>query len=254
MHALMDIATFERVLFLWMGFAVIIAVVLGWIKAPYGRHATARGGLLPSWLGWLLMEAPSPLGLALLFALGHNRGAGTLAFLALWELHYLHRTLIYPLRRSSLGSPMPAYIALLGLCFNLVNAGTNGLWLFSLGPDRGVAWLADPRFIVGLALFFGGLSTNIHADEVLRRLRRPGERGYHIPHGGLYRYISCPNYFGEIVEWWGFALLTWSVSGLAFAVWTTANLLPRALAHHRWYQEKFPDYPTNRRAVLPGVL
>jgi 3-oxo-5-alpha-steroid 4-dehydrogenase 1 len=26
------------------------------------------------------------------------------------------------------------------------------------------------------------------------------------------------------------------------------------LAHHRWYREKFEDYPSGRRALIPFVL
>jgi len=42
-------------------------------------------------------------------------------------------------------------------------------------------------------------------------------------------------------------------AGLAFAVWTIANLAPRARSNHKWYRETFPDYPENRKALLPGV-
>jgi hypothetical protein len=66
--------------------------------------------------------------------------------------------------------------------------------------------------------------------------------------------VSAPNYLGEIVEWSGWALATWSLAGLAFALYTTANLAPRALANHRWYRQQFPGYPPERRALLPHLL
>ena len=84
-------------------------------------------------------------------------------------------------------------------------------------------------------------------------MRRPGSHGYSICNEGLYRWISCPNYFGEIIIWTGWALATWSLAGLAFAVWTFANLAPRARAHHIWYRRQFPDYPPERKSLLPGV-
>ena len=31
------------------------------------------------------------------------------------------------------------------------------------------------------------------------------------------------------------------LGGLAFCVFTAANLIPRARSNHRWYREKFPD-------------
>lgn len=70
----------------------------------------------------------------------------------------------------------------------------------------------------------------------------------------LFKYVSCPNYLGEIIQWAGWALLTMSPAGLVFLIWTIANLAPRALAHHRWYKETFQDYPDERKALLPGLF
>ena len=72
-----------------------------------------------------------------------------------------------------------------------------------------------------------------------------------MPAGGAFELVSCPNYTGEILQWFGWALATWSAAGLAFAVFTAANLVPRAHAHHSWYREKFPDYPKSRKRVIP---
>ena len=57
-----------------------------------------------------------------------------------------------------------------------------------------------------------------------------------------------------MLEWIGWAIATWSLAGAAFAVFTVANLLPRALANHRWYRQQFADYPVSRRAVFPYWL
>jgi 3-oxo-5-alpha-steroid 4-dehydrogenase 1 len=106
----------------------------------------------------------------------------------------------------------------------------------------------------GAAFFAIGMAINLHSDAVLFRLRRPGESGYRIPQGGLYRLVSSPNYLGEIVEWLGWAIATWSLAGLAFAVYTAAtaaNLVPRAIVHHRWYRDTFADYPVERKAIIP---
>jgi steroid 5-alpha reductase family enzyme len=70
----------------------------------------------------------------------------------------------------------------------------------------------------------------------------------------LFRYVSCPNFLGEILEWTGFAIMTWSPAALAFAVWTLVNLVPRALDHHNWYRSRFEDYPPGRKALIPFVL
>ena len=60
-------------------------------------------------------------------------------------------------------------------------------------------------------------------------------------------------HLGEIIIWTGWAIATWSLPGLAFALWTAANLIPRAQANHRWYQNHFPDYPAKRKTLFPGL-
>jgi 3-oxo-5-alpha-steroid 4-dehydrogenase 1 len=95
------------------------------------------------------------------------------------------------------------------------------------------AWLTDPRFLAGTVLFLAGLLLNISSDRALRALRRR-ESGYRVPRGSAFEWVSCPNYLGEVIEWVGWAMATWSLAGVAFAVYTVANLAPRALTHHRW--------------------
>ena len=97
-----------------------------------------------------------------------------------------------------------------------------------------------PAFHRGFDIICCGYLINRAADRILHNLRAPGETAYKIPQTGFYRWISCPNYFGEIVVWSGWALATWSLPGLAFAVWTIANLAPRARSNHKWYQQNFP--------------
>ncbi|MBE0697758.1 MAG: DUF1295 domain-containing protein, partial [Anaerolineaceae bacterium] len=129
----------------------------------------------------------------------------------------------------------------------------NGRYLFTLSGGYPASWISDPRFIVGAGLFIAGMFTNRWADTILRGLRKPGEGGYRIPRGGLFELVSCPNYLGEIIEWIGWAVATWSLAGLAFAIWTFANLAPRAYVHHAWYHKNFPSYPSRRKALIPGL-
>lgn len=97
-------------------------------------------------------------------------------------------------------------------------------------------------------MFVAGFVIHAHSDTLLRHLQR-GE--YVVPGGGMFRFVSSPNYFGEMVEWTGWAVATWSVAGLAFAVFTIANLLPRAVSDHRWYQKTFSEYPADRKILIP---
>jgi 3-oxo-5-alpha-steroid 4-dehydrogenase 1 len=236
--------------------AVIVFPVLFFVAAPYGRYSRRGWGpQLPNWLGWLLMESVSPIVmLVMFFSGGAVRTVTIVVFLLMWQAHYIHRAFIYPFWLRDLWKPMPVVVPFMGAVFNLFNAYLNGRYLFDLSGSRYRAdWLTSPQFIVGAALFMSGFVINRHADNILHGLRGKGELDYKIPYGGLYRYISCPNYFGEIIQWIGWAVATWSLTGAAFAIWTFANLAPRARAHHKWYHANFDDYPGGRKALLPGL-
>ena len=248
--------TFNAFLYGWIALAAVLLPVQLVITPPYGRHASPRWGpTIDNRTGWVLMEAISPLALLLplLPAMAHL-SAPVLVFTALWLVHYLHRALVFPLRTRTAGKRIPLLIVLFAVMFNGVNGWTNGYYLASPWADYTASWLADPRFLVGLAIFALGAAINIWAENRLIGLRAHGETGYAIPRGELFERISCPNHLGEIIEWTGFAILCWNLPAAAFAVWTAANLVPRALSHHRWYQARFPDYPTGRKAVIPFLL
>lgn len=113
--------------------------------------------------------------------------------------------------------------------------------------------LLASEYVFAAVVFICGFIINMHSDSVLRSLRKPGELVYKIPQRGLFKYVTNAHYLGEILEWAGWALLTWSPAGLAFALFTVANLLPRAHANHKWYKSQFPGYPENRRVLLPYI-
>jgi 3-oxo-5-alpha-steroid 4-dehydrogenase 1 len=245
--------------YLWLvllelGLAVATFAGLLFVVAPYGRHGRSGWGpTLPARIGWLVMESPAPLVFLGVYLTGaHRFDLVPLLFLLLWELHYVQRSFVYPLLLRD-GSRMPLSVMALAVGFNVLNAFINARWVSYYGKYP-TAWLGDPRFLIGVVVFIGGYALNLSADRTLRELRRPGESGYRIPQGRAYRLVSCPNYLGEIVEWFGWALATWSPAGLAFAVYTVANLAPRAVANHRWYHEHFADYPARRRALIPYII
>lgn len=244
------------ILYIWIGIAVIIFPIVLRITAPYGRHTTRQWGpLISNRLGWILMESPALLFFACLFLFGTNiHTIPTWIFFSAWMIHYINRTVIFPFRVRTKSKKMPVLIVIMAFSFNLVNGFNNGYYLGSISTGYSIQWLIDPRFLTGIILFMAGLIINWKSDNILIHLRKPGETGYTIPKGWLFNYISCPNHFGEILEWSGFALMTWSLPGLAFGLWTICNLFPRAIQHHKWYKTKFPDYPENRKALIPFIL
>jgi protein-S-isoprenylcysteine O-methyltransferase Ste14 len=248
---------YHALLMLLFALSGVVFVALGLVSAPYGRHDRRGWGPgVPERLGWVVMEAPAPL----LFVWVYFQGPRALevvplVMLTLWQVHYVHRSFVYPLMmRSRPGRRISVAVMLMAMVFNGLNAYLNARWLTAFGPAYGLGWLLSFRFLYGLLVFCTGFVINRWADAKLRSLRKPGQDGYAIPRGGLYDEISCPNYFGELLQWTGWAILTWSPAGLAFALFTAANLVPRAVTHHRWYQRTFPDYPRRRKAIIPYVL
>ena len=247
---------YNYIIFPWIGLAISIFFVLFFINAPYGRHDRPGWGIkINNRLSWIIMEIISPLTLSYFFLSGSSEKTVIVwVFFALWWIHYFNRSLIFPFRIKSQQKEVPIMITLSAIFFNAVNGFINGYFLGNFAELYPEDWLFDFRFILGTGLFFTGFLINLQSDEILLKLRKPGETGYKIPYGGLYKYISSPNYFGECIEWIGFAVLTWSLPGVAFAVWTVANLAPRAIANHRWYISKFSNYPSERKAFLPFLI
>jgi len=238
----------------WIAAGIIIFFVLLWKTAPYGRHSRNDWGpLIDNKLGWFFMEFFVLVVLwFFLLRYGVHWNLPTAIIVGCFCFHYINRSIIFPLRIHTNGKKMPVVIMLSGMGFNLMNGFLIGYYLTHFAGYAN-SWLYDVRFITGLLLFLGGMYINWKSDAMLIALRKPGETGYKIPQGFLFNRISCPNLFGEILEWAGFAILSWSIPGLAFFVWTFANLVPRALSHHRWYRQQFAAYPASRKAVLPGL-
>lgn len=232
--------------------AVPIFILLFFVKAPYGKFLkNGWGPSVGAATAWILMELPAFILPLLFFLFSGKTGNPTyLIFIGIWELHYIQRTFIYPLILNKSTHKIPFLIILFSLIFNAVNGTVNGYGIFNK-LDVGAGWIHTPQFIAGCIVFLSGFILNLHSDYILRHLRAPGETDYKIPDKGLFKYVSSPHYLGEIVEWAGWALLTWSLAGTAFLVFTMANLVPRAVTSLEWYRNNFSEYPAKRRALIP---
>ncbi|OJT05451.1 hypothetical protein TRAPUB_3732 [Trametes pubescens] len=208
---------------------------------------------------------------------------------ALFLLHYLNRAIVSPLRTPSRSKSHIA-VPLSAVLFNTVNGSLLGAYLSSPAAHAYLAGaFSSPRFWAGVAAWAVGLAGNIVHDEILLNLRRTAKKNkakvakdgdggaaqekskgehYAIPHGLLYRYISYPNYFCEWAEWLGFAFAASPAPSVASlgAFFATSSppwlfflsevflMFPRAWRGHLWYHNRFPDYPKERKAVIPFVL
>jgi hypothetical protein len=240
----------------WISIALIILPITSKITAPYGRHSKQNWGLMiNNQLGWFIMEIPS-LVLFLFFVIRYGDFSNKLLLIAtiLWVSHYFHRAIIFPFRIQTKGKKMPVIVMIFAFLFNLVNGSINGYWVGNIStPFLFEGWNAI-RVLIGISLFIGGYIINQYHDQILIALRKNTTKGYQIPYGGLFKYISCPNFFGELIEWAGFAILCLSLPSLSFLIWSSVNLIPRAIDHHKWYNHNFDNYPAERKAILPGLL
>jgi len=235
--------------------ALCTYLYLSFFPAPYGRYYRKSWGVgVPSQIAWIVMESPSVLVFLAVYLSGSHRAQLVPLFLCfMWQSHYIYRSFIFPFRTKSKGKKMPLFVIMMGFIFNSLNAYLNASWISQFGSYT-LSWIITPEFIIGASLFFVGYYIHYRSDVILFNLRKPNETTYKIPQGFLYRWTCCPNYLGEILTWIGFSIACWSLPGLAFAVFTIANLLPRAISHLHWYQNKFNEFPRDRKALIPYLL
>uniref|UniRef100_A0A0N5B0N2 3-oxo-5alpha-steroid 4-dehydrogenase (NADP(+)) n=1 Tax=Syphacia muris TaxID=451379 RepID=A0A0N5B0N2_9BILA len=248
-----------RYLLLLISYSMILcglsscAIMLLGFKATYGRYS-AESYNLPARLAWFTQELPSLLMPVFILIRSDHWGYSSLntIIVTMFIIHYFQRSLIYPFLIRG-GKPTPLHIWFMAIIFCFFNGALQGLWHihYAVYPAE---WWFNIRIWIGLLLFFTGMFINIQSDAILRNLRGTGEGTYKIPRGGLFEYISGANYFGECLEWFGFAICANTIPAFAFALFTICNIGPRAIHHHRWYLEKFEDYPKNRKALIMFLL
>ena len=242
-------------LFIWVAIGLITFVYLFYENAPYGRHIKDGWGIkIPARFGWVVMESPCViLMVALALIVREQLEMIHKIFLCIWLTHYIHRTFIYPFVIEMTNPKMPISIALSAFFFNVINVSIQAFGIFYF-TQYSEDWFMSPAFLIGLSIFLFGMFINIKSDYIINSMKRNKGPGYHLPNQFLYKYLSAPNYFGEIIEWLGWAILTFSISGFVFLIWVIANLFPRAIAHHKWYIDKFDNYPKERKAIIPGII
>jgi len=245
---------YYNLLAFWILFGVLtfLYLLFSKIAVPYGRHQNNKWGWsVDNKWGWFWMELPALIVMPLLVIIGPAEKNLYLIFiLLLWCFHYFYRTLIFPFKLNTKGKKIPIVIVCSAFIFNLINGFFVG---YELGFILENNFSLNTHFIIGITVFILGVYINRSSDNKLISLRLKG-KDYQIPEGGFFNYISCPNHFGEIIEWFGFAIILWNLSALSFALWTAYNLIPRALNHHQWYKQYFSNYPKNRKAVFPFLF
>lgn len=238
--------------------ALIVFISLYKVEAGYGMLISKKWGMtVNNRLGWILMEAPIFISMTILWLMSDRTFQTTcLVFFLIFQTHYFQRSFVFPFLLKG-KSKMPLSIIAMGVVFNSLNALMQGGWIFFISPENRytLAWLLTPQFIIGVIVFFTGMIINIQSDKIIRNLRKSGDSQHYIPQGGMFKYVSSANYFGELLEWTGWAIMTWSWAGLVFVWWTFANLAPRASALNQKYASTFGKEFTQlkRKRIIPFI-
>lgn len=259
-------SAFYIYLYVMIAVAVVVFICLYFVKAGYGMMYSPKWGKsINNKLAWFLMEFPIFLAMLIIWLCSpHRFDIVPLVFLLIFETHYLQRSLIFPWLLKGKKSVMPLSVMFMGIFFNICNAMMQGYWIFFVAYETptaafvvaGAKWFYSWQFLLGTAMFICGFIINLHSDNIIRHLRKNDDDTRHyLPTKGMFGYVTSANYFGELVEWLGFALLTWSVSGLVFFIWTFANLVPRANAIYNKYRSEFSEEMRARKLkrVIPFV-
>ncbi|EAY20768.1 3-oxo-5-alpha-steroid 4-dehydrogenase family protein [Trichomonas vaginalis G3] len=235
---------------------VFVFIALYFINAGYGKFASRSWGpAIPNKIAWILMECPVFFVLCILWYFSERRFKLIyLAFFIIFQIHYFQRSFIFPFLLKG-KSYMPILIMLMGATFNVCNGYIQGCWLFYASPEGYYTneWFCTPQFIIGTIIFFTGMFINIHSDHVIRNLRKPGDTKHYLPNKGMYRFVTSANYLGEIIEWFGYFILTLSPAALVFVWFTFANLVPRAHKIYDRYLKEFGKPVLEKKRVFPFI-
>ncbi|XP_064595564.1 very-long-chain enoyl-CoA reductase-like [Liolophura sinensis] len=125
-------------------------------------------------------------------------------------------------------------------------------------------------YCAGLALFIAGEVGNCVCHVMLKNLRKPPDSAdetpslptssHVIPRGFLFELVSCPHYFCEIVTWFGFLMMTFTLAVALFLLASVITLISLSKDKHKAYTDEFNGdngkemYPPSRKALIPFIL
>ena len=251
-----DISTYHHVLWAMAFMGLFVFVTLYFVDAGYGKFRSKKWGYcVNNKLGWVLMECPALIPIAYtIVALAPSHL--TILFMSLYALHYVYRSFIFPALLKG-KSKMPLAITAMGATFNFTNSTLLCASVVAFPKESYTdicSYAGNWNFWVGLVLFFTGMYTHMKADHTIRNLRKPGDTNHYLPKGGLFDYVTSANYFGELLEWTGFAIILNNPAAWLFVWWTAANLVPRAHSINKKYRAEFGNEQVgNRKRVIPFI-
>ncbi|KAL6647022.1 hypothetical protein ACP70R_014459 [Stipagrostis hirtigluma subsp. patula] len=217
------------------------------------RRDGVAGVLLPSRGAMVVAYGPALVAALASFAVpGAVEGARAQILSAVLAVHFLKRLLEAFLVHRYSGCMPLATAVLVCSCYMFNTVTMIYVQYLSQGLPEPPVDLLYP----GVLVFSVGIAGNFYHHYLLSRLRDGGgdDKRYKIPRGGLFELVACPHYLFEIIGFFGFAMISQTVFGLAAALGTAAYLTGRSCATRRWYASKFEEFPAGIKALVPYVL
>ena len=114
-----------------------------------------------------------------------------------------------------------------------------------------------PSLLRAYVLFFVAMIcefSNLYCHIILQRLRKKGEKGYKMPRGFLFEYITCANYTMEICAWVLFSIATQTLTSVLFSLAGSLQMAQWANGKHkRLVQVRLP-YPVQIIRMLTVTM
>ncbi|OAD06272.1 hypothetical protein MUCCIDRAFT_35128, partial [Mucor lusitanicus CBS 277.49] len=200
---------------------------------------------ISSYHGMLLIYSPSLMASTVFFVWSINDGRMLLVSATIF-LHYLKRVLeVLFVHRYSGQSKLKDNVLISASYFSF----TSFIYYMSLSVPKSNSRLE----LWGLVMFIVGEYTNYYHHLLLRNLRKDGSKEYKIPSGGLFDYVWCPHYLGEIMSFVAMALLAQHILILILQLGSAGYLATRAYNTKKWYSDKFDVIPS-RACLIPFIF
>lgn len=107
----------------------------------------------------------------------------------------------------------------------------------------------------GAAVMIMNEIMNFAVHLQLSRMRKgDGDQARTFPGGPLFQFVSCPNYFHEVMSWVGFSIGTNLLSSWLFTAVGLAQMTEWSLKKHRGYVKADPAAMKRKKSIIPFVI
>ncbi|XP_049865383.1 polyprenol reductase [Pectinophora gossypiella] len=140
--------------------------------------------------------------------------------------------------------------------------GQAPLFLGNQSRDS-IAWndtyttlISIPCSIIFLWCWYEQYQSNVIFAN-LRKDKKSGKvvtEDHKIPHGRWFERVSSPHRMLELIMYTILVVLIPTRTFFCIYLWVLSNQIQTAQQAHDWYKKTFKDYPSNRKAIIPGVL